>query len=318
MVTARPGGRRALVSTGAAVLLAACGASPAEARTRCSLSGPPDNALTVTADKGALTEILRRGSRIVVRELLESPARCAGGVPTVLNTDTIRVTLRTDDDFLDLYLAGGPFAPGATPEEEGAAEIEIEVTAMGPTGGLATVHGTRRADEFVWGPGTGPQPGLNLNPRAAGDVDADVVGSGGLGSLLLAEGGPGDDSILPAEGAAFANVGVFAEGGPGDDRLAAFPNSHATLLGDEGDDVLSGGELRDDLIGGDGDDRIDGGSGADFIDGGHDRDLIRAGPGRDAIFSSDRWRDRVLCGAGRDRVTADRRDRLRGCELVSR
>ena len=43
----------------------------------------------------------------------------------MLNTDTIRV-LSPELAFPEMLLALGPFAPGATPELEGASEIEIE------------------------------------------------------------------------------------------------------------------------------------------------------------------------------------------------
>jgi hypothetical protein len=95
---------------------------------RCFYSGAPQHLLTVTADRRALGEVARSGRRIVVREFLERPSRCRGGVPTVRNTDTIRVLMpRVFDDSVDVLLRGGPFAPGATRERRGAAEIEIRI-----------------------------------------------------------------------------------------------------------------------------------------------------------------------------------------------
>jgi Ca2+-binding RTX toxin-like protein len=253
----------------------------------------------------------------------------------VLNTDTIHVSVATDDDFVDLFLGSGPFAPGATPEAEGASEIEIEVE-FGRSGGLATVHGTRHADEFHWGPGPEPEPGLNLNPRNAGDLDVDVTARGGLDTSLGVEAGPGDDTIVPQRGASFPNSGVFADGEDGNDRLASLDNSGSTLLGGDGDDVLTGGGLRDFMMGFDGNDRIsggggpdslygdagrdrlDGGPGRDLIDGERGTDRVLGGPGRDRIFSLDHLRETIGCGAGRDRVWSDRRDHLRGCEAIVR
>lgn len=205
-MAAKEGVRRALVCAGAAgVTFAVFGvglAPQARARTQCSYSGPPANVLTVTADRGALAEVIRRGQRIIAREFLERPAKCAGGVPTIFNTDTIHVSVGTDDDFVDLFLGGGPFAPGATPEAEGASEIEIEIQ-FGLSGSLANVYGTRHADEFHWGPGPEPEPGLNLNPRNAGDVDVDVTARGGPHTFLDVEAGPGDDTIIPEPGPSF-------------------------------------------------------------------------------------------------------------------
>jgi hypothetical protein len=46
--------------------------------------------------------------------------------------------------------------------------------------------------------------------------------------------------------------------------------------------------------------------------------VIDAGRGNDRINVANRKRDRVRCGPGKDRVTADRRDKLSGCEKVKR
>jgi hypothetical protein len=73
------------------VLLGISFAPTTEARMRCSYSGPPENLLTVTADRDASGEITRSGPEIAVREFLGRRTLCQGGVPTVLNTDTIRV-----------------------------------------------------------------------------------------------------------------------------------------------------------------------------------------------------------------------------------
>ena len=56
---------------------------------------------------------------------------------------------------------------------------------------------------------------------------------------------------------------------------------------------------------------VTGGGGADVIEGGKDDDTIHARDGE---------RDAIACGTGkRDRVTADRRDRVAGdCESVNR
>jgi hypothetical protein len=61
---------------------------------RCSCSGPPENLVTVTPDRYAVDQITRRGDEIVVGGPTARPSRCRGGVPTVLNTDAIRVSPR--------------------------------------------------------------------------------------------------------------------------------------------------------------------------------------------------------------------------------
>jgi Ca2+-binding RTX toxin-like protein len=61
-----------------------------------------------------------------------------------------------------------------------------------------------------------------------------------------------------------------------------------------------------------------GGPGDDTISPGTGRDLIRAGAGNDVINARDGSRDVIECASGVDRVAADRRDRLRGCEQVTK
>jgi hypothetical protein len=165
-------------------LFGASFASEAEARARCSYSGAPQNLLSVTAERGAYAEIIRSGEEIVVWEFRRRPSRCRGGASTVLNTDTIRVFLRGVLTFVDVLLEGGPFAPGATPESEGASEIEVKFRGEEP---FATVVGTSGADEFHWNLG-GTGPALNLNPGGAGDQDVDVaiIEAGLFGGLLIA------------------------------------------------------------------------------------------------------------------------------------
>jgi hypothetical protein len=281
----------------------------AEARTSCSYAGPPANTLTVRVMGFSSAEIARFGEQILVSEFLERPRHCSGGDPTVMNTDTIQVLTRGFGDA-DLRLGGGPFAPGATPEDEGVSEIEVQVRGDG----FASVVGTRRADEFHWGK-EGALAGLNVNPRDIGDQDVDVTVRG-ESAFLVADGAGGNDSIIPAPGA--PGPRVFSEGGGGADLLIAPRNSGGILEGGAGVDVLTGGVTFDLVAGGAGNDRVAAGGGRDEIDGGRGRDLISGGRGRDRISARDSTRDVVRCGPGRDRVKADRGDRLRGCELVSR
>jgi Ca2+-binding RTX toxin-like protein len=86
-----------------------------------------------------------------------------------------------------------------------------------------------------------------------------------------------------------------------------------------GKDCVSGGGGRDKLRGGKGADKVSGGAGRDLIVGGKGHDKLRGGAGaRDLIKARDRTRDVVNCGGGRrDRAVVDRKDRVRGCELVS-
>jgi hypothetical protein len=314
----RAWGLVALVSGGAAIAGAISELSGTPTAISCAYAGAPVRALTITVRDG-VGVIARRGTGIAVREQGESPARCAGATPTVQNTDTIRIELR-DVSFIDIDLGGGAFAPGATTEEEGAPEIEIQVR---PDLGTAEILGTSGDDEWHWGP-AGANPGLNLNPREAGDrdVDVSVVGTQDLSGALVANGGDGDDTIIAAPGAVVRGQ-VFAFGDAGNDRLgtpviSGLREYGAELHGGAGDDAITGGGHDDELLGDGGDDRIDGRGGADTITGGRGRDRISAGAGPDTIRTRDDARDVVSCGAGRDRASVDALDALDGCEQVAK
>ena len=153
-----------------------------------------------------------------------------------------------------------------------------------------------------------PTPGVCANV-IRGTRDDDVLRGtafpdrlvGNDGNDLL-KGGAADDCL---EGGAGADV---LDGGDGNDRLS----------GSSGRDRLIGGKGDDRLTGGKGNDRLSGGSGNDTLSPGAGHDAIDGGAGNDTINSVDGVRETVICGAGRDTVRADRRDRLRGCEKVTR
>ena len=112
--------------------------------------------------------------------------------------------------------------------------------------------------------------------------------------------------VTPRFPGACANVQI---GGAGPDRLTGLDLGD-TLRGLGGNDVLVGRDGDDCLTGGAGNDTLRGDAGTDRFDG---------GAGNDTINSRDGHRETVGCGTGRqDRVTADRVDRLVGCELVKR
>lgn len=325
-VTRRGRLRRAPRQAGAAgaaaatvlMLLALALPEGAAARTRCSFHA---NVVTITVDRDGVGEIVRDGTEIVVREADGPRAACAGGAPTVLSTETIKVRL-VGLSFADLDLTGGAFAPGLTPEAEGASEIEVEVSTKL---GALDIQGTAGADVWHWGSG-GANPALNLNPGEAGDSDLDVTVASheDEAGALVANGAGGDDTIVGAPGAMVGGI-VAADGGAGDDVLTApriDPDpevfAYADLDGGSGDDVLTGAGGDDELDGGPGSDRLDGRGGADKLVGGRGRDRLTGGAGNDTIASRDFSSDTVRCGAGRDRADPDRRDRLSGCERTGR
>ena len=65
-------------------------------------------------------------------------------------------------------------------------------------------------------------------------------------------------------------------------------------------------------------DTVSGSGGNDRLNGGPGADRMQGGSRKDSLNARDRKRDTVDCGSGRDRVAADKLDRLRRCERVRR
>jgi Ca2+-binding RTX toxin-like protein len=106
-----------------------------------------------------------------------------------------------------------------------------------------------------------------------------------------------------------------------------------TLTGNDRDNRLIGSNQRDSISGGGGEDLIKGLRSRDSLNGGAGGDDIYAGPrnerARDTVvaargndfvkvFNRPSAKDVVQCGEGRDRVIADSKDVLSGCERVRR
>ena len=101
------------------------------------------------------------------------------------------------------------------------------------------------------------------------------------------------------------------------DRLTGLAGNDV-LRGLSGTDCLDGGRGNDTLIGGTGNDVLAGGSGNDKLTGNSGRNTYSGGSGRDTVNARNGARDKVNCGSGKDRAVVDRKDRVRGCELVKR
>jgi hypothetical protein len=145
-----------------------------------------------------------------------------------------------------------------------------------------------------------PNPGQqDTDADGVGDAcEATVPGEGPCSNVRA--GGPGRDTLVGTPG------GDRMRGLRGDDRIRGLA----------GDDCLLGNKGRDQVSGGTGDDSIGGGNSADRLTGGPGADAIKAGSGHDRISARDGSRDTVKCGGGRDTVTVDRRDKVKGCEVV--
>ena len=154
-------------------------------------------------------------------------------------------------------------------------------------------------DPPIWPPSHGDPPSGPVPPRVVppctstsrGTDRADVLGGTSGSERLLGLGGK--DKLY---------------GLGGDD----------CLRGGAGDDLLDGGAGNDTLTGSDGRDHLVGGAGGDTISGGARRDTVSAGAGNDTINAADDVAETIDCGPGMDTVRADRRDRLKHCEKVTR
>jgi hemolysin type calcium-binding protein len=197
------------------------------------------------------------------------PIRCAGGTPTVDNTDTVLVRKgkRVGSGELFLDLRYGLLQPGATDEGDGGSEIEFDVDL---DGGEVVTRMTRGVDPVTVGESSG-RIAVNLNAgESAADVDLLV---GQSDDLQVVGGGSGDR--------------LLADDGP------PFTGSPALFLaeGGQGDDLLEGGSGPDGLFGGGGSDRINAGAGPDFmLVRGRATDHIDCGPGHDTVLIFSRAR----------------------------
>lgn len=90
------------------------------------------------------------------------------------------------------------------------------------------------------------------------------------------------------------------------------------IRGEKGHDIIDGGDGNDVVDGGSGDDELKGGDGRDRLYGRRGVNRYNGGAGNDTIYARNGRSEIVECGSGRDVVKADRRDRLRRCERVSR
>ena len=108
------------------------------------------------------------------------------------------------------------------------------------------------------------------------------------------------------------------KGSGGSDRING-GRGRDKLFGLGGADCISGGAGNDTISGGKGNDTLSGGAGNDRITAGPGRNRVSGGAGNDTINVHNHRRDIVNCGAGgKDRVIADRSDKLRNCERVKR
>jgi hypothetical protein len=183
-------------------------------------------------------------------------------------------------------------------------QSSFTVTAVTPTG--ATVEIQENAPPPI--PPPPPQDDSSTSSTPVAPPDTGTF----TGTTGPKRGSAGADYF---KGNALAN---WVVGLGGNDALWGY-SGNDRLYGGLGRDRLWGGIGNDRLFGDGGNDRILGEAGNDTITGGQGRDVLSGGAGKDTILARDKSVDVITCGKGRDKVTADRKDKVsRDCESVKR
>jgi Ca2+-binding RTX toxin-like protein len=253
---------------------AATTATPSSAAPSCTYDNltSPSSANVSIADGEAVTISRDVSGTIYVNASTCPSTTDASVVATVTNTDTINVPesvgAGVGNTRVTIDLANGGFAPGATLEPNSSSEIEFNVSLAGAPGDSLSIASAGATGSVVAGDlgnnGVGiDQTGVNLDADEGDGVDADVTATG-LTSLTM-------------NGVATSDV-LSAGGGSGTGAPAAVP---AVLNGNNGADLLIGGNAGDTLNGNLGDDELRGGAGNDTLSGAGGDDLLVGGPGDD-------------------------------------
>ena len=196
----------------------------------------------------------------------------------------------------------------------------IRLTMDGGDGNDALTGGNGD-DVMAGGPGNDRLVGAQGRDAMTGDDGDDtMVWNNGDGSDVM-NGAAGDDTV-EVNGAAAAgdNFRVKPNGKRVRfDRINLVPfrldirtSERLDVSAGGGDDRIVGSKGLAGLISS----SFDGQGGQDRITGTDGVDALTGGPGRDIIRSRDRAADQVDCGTGLDLAIVDRRDHVRGCNIV--
>ncbi|MGV0758504.1 M10 family metallopeptidase C-terminal domain-containing protein [Tistrella mobilis] len=171
------------------------------------------------------------------------------------------------------------------------------------TGDLAAVIDGGDGNDIISG-GTGAD-------ILAGGSGSDVISGGDGNDIVVADatdivsGGDGEDVIMfrpELNGITFDANGKSFErviGTDGDDVVVGLASQGSFLIGEDGDDNISGGIEGDTITGDDGNDELGGNAGDDLISGGHGQDLVSGGDGDD-VLSGGLGADVISGGEGFD------------------
>ena len=270
-----------------------------------------------------------------LRYIRRTAGNCPRGIGVGVDVDAPEVTLDAPANGSSTTQT----APALTGSRGMAAEDSETVHVKLYAGGAATGAPIQTLTAASVGDGWQATP----SPLAPGTYTAQAeqldsqenVGTSAAHTFTVL-GPPGGPSGGPAKKVGATNGDDVLNGTPGPDLLCGLLGNDTInglgandrLFGDacggkagakDGKDRLNGGAGRDLLSGGGGNDVLNGGRGNDTLAGGKGRNRYSGGSGNDVVRAANGVKDRVNCGAGKkDRATADRKDRLRGCERVRR
>jgi Ca2+-binding RTX toxin-like protein len=172
------------------------------------------------------------------------------------------------------------------------------VSFRNPAGTRDLLRGGEGDDTLVWNPGDG---------------DDTMDGEGGNDTIEVNGGNGGEQfEVKPSALAGRVQFDRVGPTPPGPFNLDIGSSENLQLNAGDGDDRIKGSKGLKGLIVS----TLNGDEGNDRITGTNAEDVLTGGKGFDAINSVDRSADRVECGRGIDFALVDRRDTVRGCELV--
>jgi len=242
---------------------------------------------------------------------LAVPAEGAAGSPLSFSVSPIDVwspVVSTRWDFGDGTSADSPSASHAY---AAPGSYEARVTSVDSLGNSSSVNRPVQIASGASGVGAGGASGgaapTGAAKPCANKLAVKVAGRRARRRTARLSGTPAGDALFGARS------NDLLRGLGGDDCLYGRAGNDR-LSGDSGNDRLSGGAGADRLTGNSGRDRLTAGPGNDRLRGGTGEDAFIGGSGADRIDAADGQAETVSCGPGRDRVRADRADRLRGCE----
>ena len=255
---------------------------------------PSTDKVKITITGSGTTNVYENGSG----QIWVNQSWCEN-VATTTNTDRINIFAGAGDQLVTLHWLGDGFQPGATNEAGNSDEIEISVSLGGGTDRLF-IGAHWANDKIIFGTPSliFSNGAINLNAAEARGIDADVTLIVGTESVGI-NGSAGNDTIS-------------GQGGFGTGAVFGLPLS---LSGNNGNDVLTGGDAMDEISGGFDDDTLVGGAASDTIVGGPDADTLKGEGGPDNLWSNDgvSGNDQLFGGKGVDTCTIDPGDATTSC-----